>query len=284
MIWSKSHFIYLHPSIWFVFILSIMTGMFYEIAIIFFIVSWHEFGHFLVAKYFNWDIRRVTLWIFGGVMETEEHLNKPMKEQFLVTIAGPLQHLFIFILLFFIQKTQILTPELISFALRYNGLILSFNLIPIWPLDGGKLLNIGLNYFSPFKKAYQQTIIISCSCLITLFFIMIQFDQALLNFLVLFTFLIWENQLEWKRRLYVYQRFLLTRMNPKKRVDKMMPLTFKSQTTLKDVFSQFYLNRFHPILIRDQQMVTSETDCLVFYFKKGQYHANLDDLIKHEMK
>ncbi|MBU5593593.1 stage IV sporulation protein FB [Amphibacillus sp. MSJ-3] len=284
MILNKNHFIYLHPSIWFIFILSIMTGMFFEITIIFLIVSWHEFGHYLMAKHFKWDIRRITLWIFGGVMETEEHLNKPMKEQLFVTVSGPLQHLFIFIILLLIQTFDSVDPDLINFAFRYNSLILCFNLIPVWPLDGGKLLNISLNYFFPFKKAYQETIIISLSCLTLLFMVMIHFDQAIINLFVLFTFLIWENLLEWKRRLYVYQRFLLTRMNQKKRSDHLMPLTFTSQTLLKDVFTQLYLNRYHPILIRDRQMVTSESDCLSYYFKKGQHHARLDDLIEHGTK
>lgn len=284
MILNKNHFIYLHPSIWFIFILSIMTGMFFEITIIFLIVSWHEFGHYLMAKHFKWDIRRITLWIFGGVMETEEHLNKPMKEQLFVTVSGPLQHLFIFIILLLIQTFDSVDPDLINFAFRYNSLILCFNLIPVWPLDGGKLLNISLNYFFPFKKAYQETIIISLSCLTLLFMVMIHFDQAIINLFVLFTFLIWENLLEWKRRLYVYQRFLLTRMNQKKRSDHLMPLTFTSQTLLKDVFTQLYLNRYHPILIRDRQMVTSESDCLSYYFKKGQHHARLGDLIEHGTK
>lgn len=258
--------------------------MFYEVSIIFLIISWHEIGHFIAAKYYHWNVQRITLWIFGGVMETEEHFNRPMREQFFVTIAGPLQHILIFILILIIEKAGWLMPDLIRFSYGYNGLILLFNLLPIWPLDGGKLLNMSLNCFTPFKKAYQRTLIISLSILFLLVAFMLSFNQALINTFVLFAFLIWENQLEWKRRLYVFQRQLLARMNRKTRAKKMMPLTFTSQTALTDIFNGFYLNRFHLIVVRDRQLMISETDCLTYYYYKGKIDARLDDLIKHETK
>lgn len=282
--WNKQSFIYLHPTFWFILVLSMMTGMFYHVIIVFIIVSWHEFGHFFMAKFFNWEVRRITLWIFGGVMETEEHLNKPLKQQFLVTIAGPAQHVLILLFLLVLQQTDLLLPEYLEFAFRYNLLIVVFNLLPIWPLDGGKLLNIVFNQLSPFKRAYQSTLLFSFGSIFIFVFFMIQWKQALLNGFVLLTFLFWENRLEWKRRIYVYQRFLLARMNRQIGKRKMTPLTFLSQTELKAVFERFYFNRFHPILIRDQQMLTSEIDCLDYYFNQGHYHATLADLTKQQMK
>lgn len=282
--WNKQRFIYLHPTFWFILVLSMMTGMFYHVLIVFIIVSWHEFGHFFMARFFEWDVRRITLWVFGGVMETEEHLNKPLEQQLLVTIAGPAQHLLILLLLLFLQQTNFLLPEYLDFAFRYNLLIVAFNLLPIWPLDGGKLLNIVFNKFSPFKRSYQSTLIFSFVSIFILIIFMVQWKQALLNGFVLLTFLFGENRLEWKRRIYVYQRFLLARMNRQIDKRKMMPLTFLSQTELKAVFERFYFNRFHPILVRDKQMITSESDCLDYYFNQGQYQATLADLMKQTLK
>src|SRR5690625_5700290 len=86
MKWNRERLIYLHPTFWFLFVLSIMTGMFYHLSIVFVIVTWHELGHFFMAKYFNWQVRKITLWMFGGVMETDEHLNKPLLQQIFFTI------------------------------------------------------------------------------------------------------------------------------------------------------------------------------------------------------
>lgn len=284
MKWNRERLIYLHPTFWFLLVLSIMTGMFYHLSIVFAIVTWHELGHFFMAKYFNWQVRKITLWMFGGVMETDEHLNKPLLQQFFVTITGPIQHILIFLLLLLVQKFEFLPPDLIEFAHRYNLFILAFNSLPIWPLDGGKLLNIMLNCLTPFKKAYQQTLVLSMTCLLIFFGLLMYWENAILNLLILFAFLLWENRLEWKQRLYVYQRFLLSRMDKQKMKKKLMPLTFSSQTALKDVFTKFFYNRLHPILIKDQPMILTETELLHFYFKKGHYQANLNQIIKQKMK
>ena len=280
----NDRFIYIHPTFWFVVVLSILTGMFYHILIIFIIVTWHELGHFFMAKSFNWEIRRITLWIFGGVMETEEHLNKPLNEQFLVTIAGPIQHLLIFLIILLLKQTTLLLPEHLAFAYQYNLLILFFNFLPIWPLDGGKLLSFIFHIVLPFKRAHQYILIFSFMSIFIFLVCMIKWSQALVNVAVLITFLFWENKLEWKRRLYVYQRFLLARMNQHIKEKKMQPLLFISHVKLKSVFEHFYLNKFHPILIRDKQIITSELDCLNYYFKQGQYHATLSDLTQQTKK
>ena len=190
----------------------------------------------------------------------------------------------VFLLIISLRQTNLLLPEYLEFAFRYNLLNVAFNLLPIWPLDGGKLLNIAFNKLSPFKKAYQYTHLFSFASIFIFILIMVQWERALLNSFVLFTFLFWENRLEWKRRLYVYQRFLLSRMNQRVRRKKMMPLTFSSQMELKTVFDHFYFNRFHPILIQDKHLITSEMNCLDYYCNQGQYQATLADLTKQTMK
>src|SRR5690625_5927837 len=73
-------------------------------------------------------------------------------------------------------------------------------------------------------------------------------------------------------------------MDKQKMKKKLMPLTFSSQTALKDVFTKFFYNRLHPILIKDQPMILTETELLHFYFKKSHYHANLNQIMKQIMK
>ncbi|MBM7541776.1 site-2 protease family protein [Amphibacillus cookii] len=281
MIRNKNTFIYLHPSIWFTIIVSLLTGMLTEVLIIFTIVIWHELGHIIVAKLFNWNIRRVTLWIFGGVMETEEHGNKPAFEQFFITIAGPLQHVFIYWVLLQFNTTLQLSESLTLFAIKYNQFILLFNLIPIWPLDGGKLFNLLLNKIYPYKKAYERTLIFSFAMLFLFLVIVTIYYDAFLNASVLFTFLILENRLEWKRRLYVFQRFLLSRMSKMKQSRKVVPLILSSQTSLSDVFLHFRANCYHPILIKERCTLTNESTCLKHYFEQGNYQDRLDDVIRN---
>src|SRR5699024_10188834 len=99
------------------------------------IVIIHEFGHFLAASYFRWHIEKITFWVFGAVMETSEFGARRIYEDLLVTIAGPIQHVFIFLLLLFLQSVEIVPPAIIDMGMTYNFILLMFNLLPIYPLD-----------------------------------------------------------------------------------------------------------------------------------------------------
>src|SRR5699024_2227308 len=131
-------------------IISFVTGTFVELTVILAIVLFHEMGHFTMATYYNWRIRKVMLWVFGGVMDTDEHGNKPLYEEILVIIAGPLQHIVIYALILCLSLSSLLSPSLIELLVFYNTVLFVFNLLPIWPLDGGKLLFAILSIFMPF--------------------------------------------------------------------------------------------------------------------------------------
>ncbi len=112
---------------------------------LFFSVLFHEFWHSWVARRFGVPIRGITLFIFGGVAEMEEDPEKP-KDEFLIAIAGPFASLFLaFVFHAFYRVSQALNwSEEIIVLFMYLGLInfivALFNLIPAFPMDGGRVL------------------------------------------------------------------------------------------------------------------------------------------------
>jgi len=191
-------------------ILAFVTGLFVQYMLILSIVLIHEMGHFLIARLLGWRIRKVMLWFFGGVMETDEYLSRPIYEECLVVIAGPIQHVLIHIGLFYFGDI-FLSEQLLTQAHQYNVGILLFNLLPIWPLDGGKLVQLGLSLLFPFKRAYQLILILSICVIVCLLFVGSLYIILTMSGLVLGLFLLQENFLEWKRRHYIFIRFLLNR-------------------------------------------------------------------------
>jgi Zn-dependent protease/CBS domain-containing protein len=116
----------------------------------------HELAHSLVAKARGLPVRNITLFIFGGVSNIEREPPSPLTE-FLVAVVGPLTSLilgltFIFAARFTITDAGLLNNPMaaigqldpLSTLLIYLGpinLILAvFNLIPGFPLDGGRVL------------------------------------------------------------------------------------------------------------------------------------------------
>src|SRR5690625_2968700 len=92
-----------------------------EIFIILVIVFIHELGHFLAAKYYGWRVLHINLWIFGGELVTEEHSERPLFEQVVVTLAGPFQHLLIYLFIIICNYFSFLISEEHTSELQSRG-------------------------------------------------------------------------------------------------------------------------------------------------------------------
>ena len=112
--------------------------------ILFSCVLLHELGHSYVAKKYGIGIKSITLIIFGGIASMEEIPPDPKIES-KVAIAGPsvslaigLSFYFVYgILEFFALDIIRISVGILSF---YNFILCGFNLLPAFPMDGGRLL------------------------------------------------------------------------------------------------------------------------------------------------
>jgi Zn-dependent protease/predicted transcriptional regulator len=116
---------------------------------ILFSIVFHELTHSLVARRFGLRIKGITLFIFGGMAEMEAEPARP-KVEFLMAVAGPLASLLLAGL--FDQVERIAEawswPVAIVGVLHYlallNLVLAIFNLVPAFPLDGGRMLRAAL--------------------------------------------------------------------------------------------------------------------------------------------
>lgn len=115
-------------------------------AIIFFLsIVAHEFAHAMVARRFGMPMRGITLFVFGGVAEMDDE-PPSARAELLMSIAGPATSVVIGIV--FLGATALTNfaqaPKMITSVLLYIGstniVLAIFNLIPAFPLDGGRVL------------------------------------------------------------------------------------------------------------------------------------------------
>lgn len=109
----------------------------------------HELSHSYVAKLHGVPIRRITLFLFGGVSQMERESEEPETEM-KIAIAGPAMSfvlMFVFFLVYYAVRTAGETGG-VAPVFRYlaivNGMLGIFNLIPGFPLDGGRLLRAAI--------------------------------------------------------------------------------------------------------------------------------------------
>ncbi len=127
---------------------------------IFFCVLLHEFGHVLAARRYGIQTTDVTLLPIGGLARLERMPRKPSQE-LVVAFAGPAVNVAIFLLIW--PFLNLLPPLTFDYDLMkapfferlayWNLLMVVFNMIPAFPMDGGRVLRAGLALFLDYANA-----------------------------------------------------------------------------------------------------------------------------------
>jgi Zn-dependent protease/CBS domain-containing protein len=120
-------------------ILGILTSLLFFASIV-----THELAHSILAIRNNISVKEITLFVFGGVSQITKEATSPRAE-FLIAIVGPLTSLalagiFYGLHLLLVSANQILAASLMWWLAWINALLAVFNLIPGFPLDGGRIL------------------------------------------------------------------------------------------------------------------------------------------------
>lgn len=192
----------IHPLFYLFMIIGILTGYFKDLFMIMSIITIHESGHVLMALYYKWPIEEIKVLPFGGMTIFKGCINRPLKEELLILVMGPL-----FQIIGCLIINRYINNNLFMY---YNYFILLFNLLPIIPLDGSKLVNIIGDYFLPFLKSYTVNIYISIISIIIVFILLLNINFNFICYIILI-FLLLEIIRNYKKRELVFNRFLLER-------------------------------------------------------------------------
>ncbi|MFC7071075.1 CBS domain-containing protein [Halobaculum lipolyticum] len=117
----------------------------------------HEFGHSLTAMHYGYRINAITLWLFGGVAQFEE-MPEDWRQEFAVAIMGPAVSIALGVIAYAVLVTVSL-PATAAFVVGYlalmNLVLAAFNLLPGFPMDGGRVLRALLAIRFPHARATQ---------------------------------------------------------------------------------------------------------------------------------
>src|SRR3990172_86225 len=188
------------------------------IVLIFLCVLLHELGHVFAARYYGVPTRDVTLWPFGGIASMERMPDKPSQE-LVVALAGPAVNVVIAaVLLLWLgprldpqNLTQIEKPA-VSMAAKVAGaniILVVFNMIPAFPMDGGRVLRALLAMRMGNARATEVAATIGQGFAI-LFGVLGIFYNPMLIIIALFIFLAASGEAAQAQLRAVAQRTLLS--------------------------------------------------------------------------
>ncbi|MGG3894909.1 M50 family metallopeptidase [Geobacillus stearothermophilus] len=275
--------LHVHPLLWLIGGMAVLTAHFKQLCLLFFIVLVHELGHAAAAAFFSWRVKRILLLPFGGVAEVEEHGNRPFREEWIVTLAGPAQHLWLGVAACFFWKAGWMDDGSWELFFHYNVAVFGLNLLPVWPLDGGKLLFLLLSYRRPFSEAHRNMVAISAAMLVAGVILLLVAVPRQLELWVIAAFLAHAVWQEWKQHPYIVMRFLLERYYGKKGdYTRLQTITASAEERISAVLHRFYRGQKHAIEVTGgsgERMTLDENELLHAFFAEKRTDAPLGALI-----
>lgn len=194
-------------------LLFLITSQFeiYIIIMIFAII--HELGHLVAGLILGFKVKELKLTPIGVRLQfnvTNKEYNEKIKKgnklnikKAIIALAGPLTNLIIFITLILLKLLGfVFTNTYIYQIIIYSNILIAiFNMLPIYPMDGGRVINEVLKIIFGYKKAYKITYILSKTLLIILTAIASISILYLKNIAVLFVIMyLWCLELQEIRR------------------------------------------------------------------------------------
>ncbi len=184
---------------------------------------------------------KIIIYPLGGISKFKSMLNIPPKKEMFILIMGPLFQFIAYLILIHIFPYDIILIR------KYHYGILFFNLLPIYPLDGGKLINIILSSKLSFKESLFLSIIISYITIVSI--LILNHTNIQLNLILMITFLIYKVTKEYKRINFVYQKFILERYLYKYKFKKSMIINSPNK---------FHRNKRHLLKLNDKYYLEEE--------------------------
>ena len=227
----------------------IITGYFSNLIVFTSIIIIHELGHYITAKLHNIQVNKIIIYPYGGLTQINSPINTKISIDLKIAISGIVFQLIYYFIIYVLYKNNIIREYIFKEFTTYNFSILFFNILPIHPLDGSKILNLFLSKILPYKLTLKLNIVVSLITLIIIFYInYYQFNYTT----ILIITIILDNIVKYYKEInYIFNKFLLERYLNKK--------IYKKNKTISKI-ENMYKEKYH--LIKNKNHYITEKQAL----------------------
>jgi stage IV sporulation protein FB len=191
-------------------ILLIILGFKGEIIIAFLLVIIHEFTHYTTARILGFSGFDIEILPIGAVLKMKQLDEASPKEDLIISLSGPVLNLLLAIIFYglFIK----FNIKLFHLIYSSNLAIGIFNLIPAFPLDGGRVLRDILSYKIIYRKANEISIRVSMvlgSIFMFIYFVSVNLNKSNLNLGLIALFILVSSIKEKERIVYLIMGYII---------------------------------------------------------------------------
>lgn len=189
--------------------IALLAGQIKNVSIIIIILLVHEMGHIFFFLLFKFNIEQIKFYPFGGVTIINKKLHERIYKDILSSLGGLLYQLVLFYIYYILFKYNFIRSSTYNIFKIYNSSIIIFNLLPIIPLDGSKLLFSILSKYFSYRRSY---LLMTITGIISLIIFIIYNFIFKLNDIILYIFLIIKIIEVIKDYKYIINKFYLERI------------------------------------------------------------------------
>ena len=212
-----------HPLTYIILFIMLHEGLIKYVFVISIILIIHELGHLLFMKIFKRKIVLIKIFPFGSLIKVDSVLSTNIYEDIIISLGGIIAQL---VACVFINNDMFL---------YYNKLIILFNLLPICPLDGYRVLKNITELFLPYNKTFFVSFVIS---ILFLSIIIIKKVDIIYYNLLIIIFMIYSTFKEYSLKKFYMFKFFYERKKYKVRFRRVVYISKKEN---------MYKNRFNMI-------------------------------------
>lgn len=246
----------IHDITYIIVFLSFLVGYFEFIVLLLITIIIHECGHLLMVNVYNKNPSKIIIYPFGGVTKYKTFLNSSIKEEFLILIFGPLIQILFLLMITMLYNNNLVLESTYNLFYKINIILLIFNLLPILPLDGGKIINLFFNLFLPYKISHKISMYISLFCILIISCIVYLYNLKI--FYIIILLLISKDLIfEFKNHKILFNNFLLERVNNNFKYNK--------ETVINDI-NKIKRGKKHKI-IQDNKIYNEKEYLIKYYIK-----------------
>lgn len=197
----------INPVTYFLVLSVLLCGYFNYFLVIFIILFFHECGHLLIIKLFKLELAKIEILPFGAIIKLDLQSNISSVKLLLISSFGVVMQMFLYVPFLFFYNNGFITELTYNIFLTYNKFIILFNIMPIVPLDGSKILGSVLEMIMPYKLNLKLINLLSIIAILGF----AKVSEFNLSLIIIICFLVVETFKLVRNHNYIFNSFLLER-------------------------------------------------------------------------